>query len=357
MGLKTKIFAGFMFSFGFAFITYGYASMSDNFVIQGEVGYEPPKKVFITNIETLSGNAVTNGYVLSTHNSTVTLGNSGTSNATFEITVYNNTGEKYGFNAVTYALYEGDISAYDNENIEFTLSGIERKTPIEDKAYLTFEVTFSYVKNTVSSNRVLNSVLNYEFLPFDDVPEDEEEIAASGVLERFEEIVEDKFESDSLLDQMNKYEDNDRNDDSYIGNVFGASPDDVAVLEELFAGDLHLNINGVDTEVKILIKRENVDGNSTTGDEQGREFTLYITTDPLEKQWYQSKTAVVYAGVYTKYPNTTDWVQVGPLFTGSASIIGYDGNRFSDGSFNTDTWKETGTNKTIEDAVAPYFLI
>ena len=90
MGLKTKIFAGFMFSFGFAFITYGYASMSDNFVIQGEVGYEPPKKVFITNVETLSGNAVTNGYVLSTHNSTVTLGNSGTSNATFEITVYNN---------------------------------------------------------------------------------------------------------------------------------------------------------------------------------------------------------------------------------------------------------------------------
>ena len=356
MGLKTNIFIISIVSFGAVFLNVGYAALSHEFIVQGNVGYAPPEKVFITNVEVLNGDAITNGYILSTHNSTVTLGNSGNSTASFEITVFNNTGETYGFNAVTYALYEGDISAYDNLDIEFNLN-IERKTPIENQAYLTFEVTFSYVKNQVSANKVLNSILNYEFLPIDDIPDKEDGIAARGVLGRFEEIVESTIESEKLLSQMDKYANNDRNDDSYIGNVFGASEDDVELLEELFAGDLHLNINGVDTEVKILIKRENIDGNMTTGDEQGREFTLYITTDPLEKQWYQSKNAVVYAGVYTKYPNTTDWVQVGPLFEGTASIIGYDGNRFNDGSFNTDTWKETGTNKTIEDAVKPYFLI
>ena len=351
-----KIFTVLSLFLGVAFINLGYAALSDNFNVSGNVGVEPPKKVFITNIESINGNAVTNGFILTTHNSTVDLGNNKNNTASFEITVYNNTGEKYGFNAVTYALNDDtSLSAYDNENIVFNLVGLERKTPIEDKAYLTFEVVFSYKDNKVPSNKVLNSILNYEFIPFDSIPEDEEEIAANGVLERFEEIITNVMEKNELTEQMDKPDENDRHDESYIGNVFGASEDDIEVLNRLFAGDLHLNINGVDTEVKILIKRENLDGRSNTGDDQGREFTIYITTDSLEKSWFQTRNAVVYAGVYTKYPGATDWIQVGPLFEGTARVLGYNGSTLGEGSFNTDTWKEKGTNKTIEQVSNPYF--
>ena len=164
---------------------------------------------------------------------------------------------------------------------------------------------------------------------------------------RFKEILNTPAEYTKLTDQMDDNWSNGRYNDSYMGTVVGASDDDIALLEDLFVGNLILNINGVDTEVTILIKRENVDGNKNNGDGSGNEMAVYMTTDPLTER---GKSVPVYAAVYTSPDKGKTWSQLGQMFEGKATVNNYFG--FSGtGSFNTDTWKDL-KGKTIEQVIS-----
>ena len=58
-----------------------------------------------------------------------------------------------------------------------------------------------------------------------------------------------------------------------------------------------------------------------------------MTTDNLERDsFFNAGTAPVYAGVYTKYSQDGEWEQIGPMFEGTATVKGYDGNIFGAGS-------------------------
>lgn len=345
-----KFLIGIISSLSCLFIGVGYAKMTDNFKVSGDIKAQVQEGVFICNVKSSDNKSVINHYVSSTLNSTVTLDNSASSTAYVEITVFNNAAGPRGYNAVKYMVGE---TTYSNENIVFEV-GLERRTEIKVGEYLTFGVTFSYKDKKVSSNNVLNSILNFEFVPLDQIPEDEEEIAVHGALDRFEEILNTPNEAKELTDQMDKNDTNDRYDNSYIGNVVGASEADVILLERLFVGNLHININGKDTEVTVMIKRENLDGNTSTGDENGNEMTVYLTTDNLERDsWWSAGTAPVFAAVFTKTETSDKWTQIGEMVEGTATVKGYDGNVFGEGSFDTDTWKSLN-NQTIEQVVASF---
>ena len=119
---------------------------------------------------------------------------------------------------------------------------------------------------------------------------------------------------------------------TYISNVSGANNNDKAAIEGLFSGNLHVNINGEQHDVKIMIKRENVN-NSYSGD----EMVIYMTTDPLTSFFGK---AVVYRCIFVN--DNGVWKRQGDMVEGSANICDYtSGSRFGTGSFNTDSWKSS----------------
>ena len=338
-------------SFMFLVLGAGYATLTDSLQISGTADATPPQQVFITYAQDKGvgdGSITINNYYLTTLSSKATLTSSNSSSVTAEVTVFNNANEVYGFNAVKYL-----SEAYSNENIVWSCS-LKHGDQVEVGKYLTFDVTFSFKDGKAVSNTVLTSAMNFEFLPLSELPKDDDsEIAVSGALEQFQNIINNIVANNSfetLIEQMKKYAENDRHDESYIGNVGGASDSDIALMEELFQGNLKLNINGVDTEVTILIKKENVDGKTTTGDADGNEMSIYLTTDDLTKSGWEvlfGASAPVYAAVFSSNNDGETWSQLGQMYEGTAPIIGYDGNRGGSGSFNTDDWKSTD-NKTID---------
>ena len=309
------------------------------------------EKVYIVDAGQVTGKGngvfTVKDYYETVLNSNATLSSSTQSYTTAKIRVYNNAKETYAFNAVKY-----NVENYSNDQITYRLPVLKHGDTIEPGQYMEFEVVFEYKLGTNPTKFTLDSILNFEFVPLDELPE-EEEIAVSGALEQFKNIVNNIVADDSfkqLTNQMDDYANNDRANSSYIGNVSGASENDVVLLDNLFQGNLTLMIDNVETEVTILIKREDVDGNNQTGDDQGREMTIYLTTDNLKRDsFFSSGSADVYAAVFTSSNSGQEWYQIGDMYLGTATIKGYDGSWFGEGSFDTDTWKSNG--KTIEQII------
>ena len=314
-----------------------------------KVGADLKQTVYITEAAYSTGNGsiTINGYKETNFNSMVTLTSANSSSVTVNVAVYNNANETYAFNAVKY-LSEN----YSNADIICTLSTLKHGDKIAPGETLEFDAVFKFKNNKASTDTVLTSILNFEFLPLDELPA-EEVIAVSGALGQFKDIINNISTADSfktLINQMNDYANNDRNDDSYIGNVNGASDADIALLDELFQGNLTINIDGVDTEVTILIKREDVDGNANTGDADGNEMSIYMTTHDLQKDsWFATEKAPVYVSVFSSDDDGENWYQLGDMYEGTATIKRYDGWMGS-GSFDTDTWRST-TNVSLQNII------
>ncbi len=275
------IFLVILLSIGGVFATWTYLSPEANG--QGGFGFSMERKriVYITDAVQVTGGtgtATVNGYNETTLGSTITLNSNKNTYTTVKITVYNNALETYAYNAVKY-----HASEYSNSDIVYELPVLRHGDEIAPGESLEFEVVFAYKAGVRPSNYVLTSFLNFEFTPLDELPP-EEQIAVSGALGQFKAILNGETISDSLAQlttQMDDYNANDRHDGSYIGNVSGATEEDVGLLENLFQGNLTLLIDGVETEVTILIKRQNIDSDLTTGDASGNEMTIYMTTDSL----------------------------------------------------------------------------
>lgn len=180
---------------------------------------------------------------------------------------------------------------------------------------------------------------------------------------------------------------------SYIGSM---QPDnangtgDAEALKTLF-GDVLENETSANSNYSLMLKREPIDGDVTTGEGyymsgdhgwkeenqyyQGAEMILFSTSDNLNVATYTKVT--VYATVFTKYPKldgsgnpiqktnadgkklyhdalgkevtedtgiypiyeTGEWVTIGS-YTGYAEAVAYSGDS-GVGSFNTGTWRST----------------
>ena len=360
-----------VFSLSLLIPTFGYAATSGTLSAGVKAAAVPQKNVFIYDAELLGHsnanvyNTKINGYTKTILNSTTDLGSNAQATLTYRIKLFNNSEFVYTFNQVIYLTGDG---TYDNENITFTLTNLEKGDEIAAKGYLTFDITFSYASSTIT-NTVLNSVLNFEFVPASEFIPD---VAVHNALDKFKLILNDANDYSSLITRMNNAEN--RLNDTYIGNVVGANNGDTELLNNLFTEDginyLTLEINGQKTSVTAMIKRDNIDGNAATGDENGNEMTIYLTADDISKNQgsiLSPGSVDVFAVVFTKSGANGEWTQFGDMYEGEATVNNYEtgspGGLFTRrDSFNTDTWRATSTyhgimpgdNATISNLIAAY---
>ena len=356
-----KIIGGVALSLMCLFTSIGYAATSGELKIEGTAEITPPKGLFISQVN--GGSYIdpdTLAYSGTVVTSTVTLkpNASGVYEAVYTITVFNNTDTTYYYLAMvrgTQTAANGTQEvAYSNKNITMSVSGIKRGDAVSPGAQKTFTVTATFDKNaTDKTNYQLSSIIEYRFST--SVPETSDEAAISGVLARFPEILNNPELYSQMTAAMEARNDGRQRED-YIGNVVGASYDDTAAVEALFGDSLVLNIDGEDKPITVMIKAENIDGNTSTGDsfgglwganQSGCELTLYMTADPLSNR---NTDPIIYALSFTKDQGTGEWYQLGDVYIGTATIKGYTSLfNTGTGSFNTGNWEATAKTYKVTD--------
>lgn len=184
---------------------------------------------------------------------------------------------------------------------------------------------------------------------FSDITDEETEEVTKSLAQKFLEILNSSTDYATLTGAMDDNYDGSRAwTASYIGNVAGSSSEDTTLLLDLFDGELSLEVNGTHVNVTCIIKRENIDGSTSTGASyrvgrttyRGCEMTLYSTTANFDRVSYNDYPPV-YAMVFTKPSENSEWVQVGEeMYAGTAQVVGYVGGTTT-GSFDTGTWRSS----------------
>ncbi len=286
----------------------------------------------------------------------ITLNPQADSQVVVEVTFYNSTENSFYYSKT-------DTISWDNDAIGYTVSGIETKEEIPGKTYKTIQVAFAFNGNDYSANSLL-AQLHFNFV----VDKDSiGSIVALTAVDRFRAILNNEvFENSyqTLEDAMNNRSGfNKGSAVTYIGNVVGANTQDSNTIKELFSEEflsMDLDGDGETEPITMMIKRENLDNNTATGDAytytnwgreytvNGAEMTIYITAEDLNNV-SSGKSVIVYAAAFTKLAGADMWTELVPLTTGTANANNYSGYG-SANSFNTDTW-QSESGKSIEDLV------
>ena len=267
-----------------------------------------------------------------------------TGNASFQVTFYNGSNVPY---------YYKDAQIIDNGKANFEVSDIPEENCVASKTYETFTVTFS---GSADAEIFFQFVVDKDSIG---------EVVASTAVDRFAEILNTVTDYEFLTNAMDDRAGwfNPGSDVTYIGNVAGSGSGDSGTINALFSEEfmsMDLDGDGTTEPITMMIKRENLDGNSATGDSysyssgwggntttvHGAEMTLYITAQNVERQ----DSVVVYAAAFTKYEPDSDWVELVPLTMGEAETNNYNGYGTAN-SFNTDTWVSDG-GQTLEKIIA-----
>ena len=186
---------------------------------------------------------------------------------------------------------------------------------------------------------------------FSDITQEETEEVNKSLTQKFLEILNSSTDYAALTGAMDDNYDGSRAwTASYIGNVAGSSNEDSTILLDLFDGELILDVNGTTVGVTCIVKRENIDGSSSTGVSynvgrttyRGCEMTLYLTTANFDRLSYNDYPPV-YAMVFSKPSQNAEWIQIGEtMYEGTAQVVGYVGGTTT-GSFDTGTWRSSMT--------------
>lgn len=358
------------------FTCIGYAAVTGTLSVQSHASYELPP-IYIASVTPQSGTFTNEFSFGTTMKSTLVLNASASSTCVVAVTVKNRASVDYGYNATISEIENG---SWSSANVTYGIYSdaactkrLAKKTVLSPETTtagangLTFYIKFAYKSGySPSSAHTLRAIFNFDFkTPIDSIIDD---AAVDNAVDQFNDILNDHIgnvDYNKLVNAMNNAGE-DRNI-SYMGNVSGAAAADIATIEMLFEGQLSVNIDGQQKNVKFLLKRENIDGNTATGGAEtmeyrdgygnqsvtGWEMVMYMTTETLSS-YYSWKT--VYAIVFTSYDGGQTWVQIGEMFEGEARVCDYEGG-WGSGSFNTDTWRSTkgyynlGTRQSIEKLV------
>ena len=302
---------------------------------------------YITRIEIVGG-SYASASVNKTHDTNIsadiTLNKDNASTVVASITFYNSAEASYYYN-------ETQTVSTDNSYIGCTVTGIEQKEEIPAHSYKTITATFGFTDNNTSKTDLLSEIHFNFALDKDSIGI----VVAQSAVTKFEDILNDTTHYSALSQAMSDRGSN-ASTVSYIGNVAGADDSDSNLIKELFTSDfltMDLDGDGKSEPITMMIKRENLDNNTKTGDDysyknffgstrivEGAEMTLYITSEGFD-----SSTLTVYASTFTKLEGSDEWIQVVPLTKGTASANNYSTGSFgTDNSFNTDTWKDESGN-------------
>ena len=361
-----KISACIGIFFMFCFVCIGYAAISDNLLITGSAETDIPSGLFIVDVSVESESYVDKNTVefipyTTTVKSTISRSNRYyEGKVTYKITVLNNTKLTYSYRDI---YFQANLSGYNGNQYVSGSNGSRnigvvcelKDADTVDKIVkpgdtLEFEVTY-----TVGTNRDRNTnwatMINYQF----GINVDGEREALDVIESKFLNILNTQSTYEQLIDVLdNKFDGYQEWTSNYIGNVQSSTSEDSVAVNTLFAGQLQITVGQEDMDATVLIKHENLDGNTRTGDDYtavnsgnggvfrgyGCEMTLYLTIDPLERA---GTYVPVYVAVFTcdRDENgniVSDWYRIGDTYAGEANVVSYEGGNGT-GSFVTDNWR------------------
>jgi len=291
-----------------------------------------------------------------------TLNSASSSSVSFDVTIYNGSDLTYYYN-------ETETVSADNNNIAYTVSGIEQKDSIGPEESKTVTVTFTFKNGASTNDPSISAELHFNFvLDKDSIGI----VVARTAVDRFREILNNVVAANSyetLENAMNNRSGWDKESAvTYIGNVYGSGSTDSTAVKNLFGNEfmmMDLDGDGKPEEITMMIKRENLDGNNATGDSytyrdgrnnvtvSGVEMTVYITSVKFEEENIsRGEDIVVYVATFTKLPGATEWIELVPLTSGMAPANSYTyGDNWGDAdSFNTNKW-ESDSGDTLTELV------
>ena len=352
----SRIIFGIAFSFMFAFIAIGYAALTDTLSLWGRVDVTIPEGLFIVDISVdgTAANIDYNQYTYLPITTTVDANlsrSSGTGTVKYKIKVFNNTKRTYAYRDL---YYQSSLSDYNGQGYISTTNGRNKigvttnfpnGTKVAPGEYLEFYATYTVGAGMRNSTN-WRTLINFQF----GINVDSVEEAREAIVLKFLNILNSPATYETLCERIDDKFNGAEWSSNYIGNVTGSYSDDSTTVNELFAGQLQMHINGQESPVTVMIKRENVDGDETTGDTytavngntsftgRGCEFTMYMTTDKLDGKTEPE----IYAAVYTCDQGADGslgaWYLTGEHYYGTATINSYDGGT-NTGSFDTGTWR------------------
>ena len=375
------------FSFMFLFISIGYAQIADTLVINGTATLNDMelKGVVIVGISKVGGTGSSTGAgsVQGTANAKINVSGTSGQYVTYEITFKNyDTNVKYAFNAVKCTDSTLENNSYFNNGLTVSTVRSDGTTeakgaPIEPGGELKILATYNIGDRLPAS---VSTILNYEFIVHVDSAGN---FAAEQSLSRFDEIL--NSEEEYSLEKLKELFPNDNSitgpmtkmevitkimeeqggvTGNYVGNVAGSNDRDTKILNELFEGDLALNIydettgTTKETDMTCIVKEQDVAGGNAS------EMILYMTAETIEGKcnaggifsstgWYQKTYIDVYALVFTLVGD--EWVQLGDIYEGQAypnnynagfSLTAPDAN-----SFRTDSWVSKAKTYSVTTAL------
>lgn len=325
------------------FLAVGYAQLTDHLSLTGQASAEgkPYKGVYIKSVELISASNATNSenaYELPTnHITTVDASRSGGS-VTYKITVHNNTDVTYWYIGprLTNTFYQNSLVAVNN-GISITTKdystdnyqSFNQDDWVPPQTERDFYVTYTYGAN---AQNVCRTMINFHF-----------DIRMDAVHDEFLAVL-NNTKSPNSYEQLKAvfeqvYASN--------GGVSISTESHPEVFASLFE-DLMVNIDGIERQASVVIRRENLDNDTVTGDnyngggKNGCEYTLYITVEPLTP----GTRPTVYAIAYSEGANAMgdDWYQVGELYEGTAPVG-------TDGTIDYANWIATFKTYEIADGI------
>ncbi|MBR5139576.1 MAG: hypothetical protein IKV16_00850 [Clostridia bacterium] len=295
----------------------------------------------VSVVNTTNAANIKNDFTLpTTHNSTSNATQTGGS-VTYKITVHNNTDVTYWYigeyydNTAQNSLINANrgITITTKDHLSDTSETFNKEDWVPPQTERDFYVTYSYGLNAQS---LAQTSVEFRFHIKMDAVHDEFLAVLNNIKS------ENSYEY--LASVMNQQY-------SKTGSLSITTESHPEVFATLF-DDLMVNIDGTDKKASVVIRRENLDKDGTSGDNysgggpSGCEYTLYITVEPLTP----GTNPTVYAIAYSKGASGMgpDWYQVGELYEGKAPVK-------SDGTIDYTKWK--ATSKTYEMADGIYYKV
>ena len=357
------------------FSSLGYAAVSGAMRVSGSVKNDIPYGLFITSVTTKSTsntdkNLVEHKEYTTTVDSTISRKGNSAGTVTYTVTVLNNTKLTYSYRGI---YYQTNLTGYNGNNYVATANNRSKigvvcslanasaeSKKVEPGQSMTFTVTYT-VGAGMNANTDWKTLINFQF----GINVDGEREALAVIEEKFLNILNTPTTYEQLIDALdNKFDGRQEWTSNYIGNVKGSSSEDSVAVNTLFAGQLQITVGREQLDATVLIKHENLDGSTLTGDDYvatntsnggvfrgyGCEMTLYLTIDPLDKA---GTYVPVYAVVFTcdrdqNGNQISDWYRIGSTYAGTANVVTYDGGNGT-GSFVTDNWRSDAANYRLID--------
>ena len=356
------------------FSAIGYAALSTSMMVTGMVKVDIPYGLFITGVSTqgtsnVDSNSVSYMQYSTTVDSTIDRKSFGAGTVTYSITVLNNTHLTYSYRGI---YFQTTLTGYNGNQYVSTSSG---RTNIQVKCSLasasaeakkvapgqTMNFTVTYTVGTgLNASIDWKTLINFQF----GINVDGEREALEVVEDKFLNILNTTSTYQQLIDSLdNKFDGSQEWTSNYIGNVTGSSSEDSMAVNTLFAGQLQITVGKEQLDATVMIKHENLDGNTNTGDDYvavnssnggvfrgyGCEMTLYLTIDPLTSA---GRYVPVYAVVFTcdrdENGNIGEWYRIGSTYAGTANVVTYNGGNGT-GSFVTDNWRADAASYKLID--------